>query len=64
MRAFVFCASNLGNATIGCNDKNGSHIRFQSSVEEREAFHIEHMDFVDEEDARDDSAKEFQRLLY
>ena len=58
MRAFVLCASNLGNTTVGCNDKNGSHIRFQSSVEEREAFHIEHVNFVNEENTGDDSANQ------
>ena len=40
MGAFVFGASDFGNASIGRNDKDGSHVGFEGAVEEGEAFHV------------------------
>ena len=36
----------LCNPTIRCHDENGCHVRLKSSVEERETFNVEHMNFV------------------
>jgi hypothetical protein len=59
MRTSVVCASNLSNTSVSSHNNNWGLIAFKSSVEEGEAFNIEHVDLIDEEDTRDDLSSAF-----
>jgi len=50
MRGFVLCSTNSGDASVGSHDDQRSEVVLECSVEEGEAFDVEHVDFVDEED--------------
>jgi hypothetical protein len=54
MLPLVVGTSDIGDTSVGGKDNNGSCLTFESSVQEREAFHIEHMDLINEEHSRHD----------
>lgn len=49
MRTLIVGTSDLGDTTIGGHHDNWCLVRLERSVQEREAFNIEHMDLIDEE---------------
>ena len=49
---FVSGSSNVGYTPIGGENDHGSSFTLESSVEEREALHIEHVDLIDKKDTR------------
>lgn len=48
----VVTAVDVRDAAIGRQHDNGRNRRFQTAIEVREALHVEHVDFVDEQHAR------------
>lgn len=50
MRRHVFCPSDLGDSSVGSHHDQGRQFVLESAVKEREAFDVEHMHFVNEED--------------
>ena len=50
MRRHVFCPSDLGDSSVGSHHDQGRQFVLESTVKEREAFDVEHMHFVNEED--------------
>ena len=59
MRGHVISSSNFGDTTVGGHDHDWCLITLKSSVKEREAFDVEHMDLIDEEDTWDDLSTAF-----
>lgn len=49
MRTLIVSSSDIGDSSVGSKDDYGSCLAFESSVEERKAFHVEHVDLVDKE---------------
>lgn len=54
VRRLVVGASNLGDTAVSGHDHHGSLVGLESTIEEGEAFDIEHVDLVDEKDTRHD----------
>lgn len=52
MGALVLRPSDLGDAAVGRNDQHGRQIRLQRAVQPRETLHVQHVDFINEQDAR------------
>jgi hypothetical protein len=57
--AQVVSSSDLGDSSVGCHDNDGGLIAFKSSVQEREALDVKHMDLIDEEYTRHDLSTTF-----
>lgn len=53
VRALILGSTDGGNTAIASEDEDGSHLGLQRTVQEGEAFHIQHMCLVDEQDTRD-----------
>jgi hypothetical protein len=49
VRRQVVGASNLGDTTVGSHDNDGRLVGLESTIEEREALNVEHMDLIDEQ---------------
>lgn len=49
----IVSSSDLGNTSVSGHHNDWCLVRLESSVQEREAFDIEHMDLIDEEDTWD-----------
>ena len=49
VRRHVVRASNLSDTTVGSHNDDGSLVRLESTIEEREALNVEHMDLIDEQ---------------
>lgn len=54
MRRFILRSPNSRHSSIRRHDNNRSEFCFESSIEEGEAFDVEHVNFVDEEDSWND----------
>lgn len=53
-RGDIVCAADCADSTVGREDDDGGDFRLECSVEIGEAFDIEHVDLVDEEDTWDE----------
>lgn len=53
MGALVVSTSNIGDSSVGGKNNNRGSVGFQGSIQEGETLHVEHMDFIDEKDTRD-----------
>merc|ERR1712049_6479 len=51
MRRLVVGTPDLGDTTVSGHDDNRCHVIFQGSVQEGKTFHVQHMDFINEEDS-------------
>ena len=49
---FVVSASDVSDTSVGSEDNNRSCFTFESPVKERKAFHIKHVNLIDEENSR------------
>jgi len=54
VRGQIVGSSDLCDTSVGGHHDDGGLVRFESSVQEGEAFDIKHMDLIDEEDTRHD----------
>ena len=52
VRALVVCTPNLGDPTVGGDDKHGGHLVLQRPIQEGEALDVQHVHLVDEQHAR------------
>ena len=54
MRRFVIGPANTRHTTIGGHDQDGRQVVFECAIEKGEAFNVEHVDLVNEEQTRND----------
>ena len=54
VRRQIVGASNLGNTTVSSHNDDGSLVGLESTIEEREALNVEHMDLINEQDTGHD----------
>ena len=59
VRRQIVGASNLGDTTVSGHDDDGSLVGLESTIEEREALNVEHMDLIDEQDTGHDFGAAF-----
>lgn len=50
---FVVGSPNVGDTSVGSEDNNRGCFTLEGSVQEREAFHVEHMYFVNKKNSWD-----------
>ena len=53
MRALVMRSANRGDAAVGRHNQNRGHGRLESPVQKGKALNVQHVDFVNEENAGD-----------
>lgn len=54
VRALVFCSTDCGDSSVGCHNEHWSHGVLEGAVQECEAFNVEHVDLIDEQNTRHD----------
>ena len=54
VRRQIVGASNLGDTTVSSHDDDGSLVGLESTIEEREALNVEHMNLINEQDTGHD----------